>query len=73
MYISQKKIENILLGEKESVSLTTLMEKLSVQQTNVNRLHLTSIIKWNPNIEHTYVRVGTRTQTLYYLKDRQCK
>lgn len=69
MNISQSDIEHILIeGNNNSISLTTLMEKLSIQQTNANRLQLTSIIKWNPKIKRTYVKVGTETQTLYYLK-----
>lgn len=68
MNISQSDIEHILIEGEESISLTTLMEKLSIQQTNINRLQLTSLIKWNSNIKRTYVKVGTETQTLYYLK-----
>ena len=68
MNISQSDIEHILIEGEESTSLTTLMEKLSIQQTNINRLQLTSLIKWNFNIKRTYVKVGTETQTLYYLK-----
>ncbi|EGO9471601.1 hypothetical protein CUM48_04320 [Enterococcus faecalis] len=68
MNISQSDIEHILIEGEESTSLTTLMEKLSIQQTNINRLQLTSLIKWNSNIKRTYVKVGTETQTLYYLK-----
>lgn len=44
------------------------MVKLPLQQSNINRLRLTSLIKWNPNIKRTYMRVGTETQTFYYLK-----
>lgn len=68
MDISQSDIENILREEKWSISLATLMVKLSLQQSNINRLRLTSLIKWNPNIKRTYMRVGTETQTFYYLK-----
>ncbi|EPN5990361.1 hypothetical protein ACT0K6_000163 [Enterococcus faecalis] len=68
MNISQSDIEHILIAGEESTSLTTLMEKLSIQQTNINRLQLTSLIKWNSNIKRTYVKIGTETQTLYYLK-----
>lgn len=68
MDISQSDIENILREEKGSISLATLMVKLSLQQSNINRLRLTSLIKWNPNIKRTYMRVGKETQTFYYLK-----
>lgn len=69
MNISQSDIEHTLIkGNDNSISLTTLMEKLSIQQTNANRLQLTRLIKRNPNIKRTYVKVGTETQTLYYLK-----
>lgn len=67
MNISKEEIEKILFDEGE-LSLDRLMEKLSITQTNSHRLQLTSLIKWDSNIERTYIRTEGTPKTFYYLK-----
>ncbi|EHR4923828.1 hypothetical protein CUM48_04310 [Enterococcus faecalis] len=67
MEISKEEIEKILY-EEGKLSLDTLMEKLSISRTNSHRLQLTSFIKWDSNIERTYIRQEGTPKTFYYLK-----
>ncbi|EGO8860047.1 hypothetical protein D7L51_12840 [Enterococcus faecalis] len=71
MKINKTNIEKVLEEERNGLSLESLMVKLHLDNTNDNRLQLTSLINWNKKIERNYVRKDNTIITIYCLNKKK--
>ncbi len=71
MKINKTNIEKVLEEERNGLSLESLMVKLHLDNTNDNRLQLTSLINWNKKIKRNYVRKDNTIITIYCLNKKK--